>query len=137
MSMPKSLVIVVFLSLVPVLNYVQASGQTSELNETMKKVGFSYKQFMNATTQEDAILALASLESYLIRSQQIGFRPELETQSQQGLEKVLSHVAILKALVEENKLDQAQSDALHIDELRKEYHKLHEPPSFWKLLFGK
>lgn len=112
------------------------SAQTSELNETMKKIGFSYKQMLKAETIEQANIAIIDMEMMIDKSRKLGFKKEVEKQSLEGLDKVATKLKKVKKLLNQNELQQAKQAALEIDGLRKEYHKLHQPPSFWDLLFG-
>lgn len=112
------------------------SAQTSELNKTMKQIGFSYKQILKAETIEEANLAIIDMEAMIDKSRKLGFKKEFEKQSLEGLSKVETQLNMVKMLLSQNDLQQAKKVAMEIDALRKEYHKLHEPPSVWELLFG-
>ncbi|WP_462163100.1 cytochrome b562 [Pseudoalteromonas xiamenensis] len=118
-------------------SFVYANGQTSELNETMKKIGFSYKQIMKAKTTDEALNAISEMELLIEKSKVLGFKPELKDKSFEGLNQVKKQLDELIPMLMAGELDKAKEHALKIDALRKEYHKLHEPPSFWELLFGK
>ncbi|WP_462172073.1 cytochrome b562 [Pseudoalteromonas xiamenensis] len=118
-------------------SFVYANDQTSELNETMKKIGFSYKQIMKAKTTDEALNAISEMELLIEKSKVLGFKPELKDKSFEGLNQVRKQLDELIHMLKAGELDKAKEHALKIDALRKEYHKLHEPPSFWELLFGK
>jgi len=57
-------------------------------------------------------------------------------QSLQGLDKVIAQAELAKKAANENGLAEAKSSLKNIDNLRKKYHELHEPPGFFELLFG-
>ncbi|MCF6456661.1 cytochrome b562 [Pseudoalteromonas sp. MMG024] len=108
------------------------SAEQSELALVMKEMALSYKQAKTAQTSDELLTHLTDIEKALRKSQQIGFNRESET-SNQGIERVLKHVALIKQNV--NDLPTAKKQLTKIDKLRKQYHKIHEP-SFWQLLFG-
>jgi soluble cytochrome b562 len=110
--------------------------ETSKLSVTMKNVGLGYKTAMNATTDEQLLSALASMSHYLNEAKKATFKKEVKKQSLEGLQKVLAVIEHAKMLVIRGDLQSAKNELKKIDRLRKEYHKLHEPPSFWQLLFG-
>jgi soluble cytochrome b562 len=127
-------------ALVVCVSFVSASvfaAQTSELNETMKKIGLAYKQLVKAQTIETASSAVVDMQMLIEKSRALGFKKDKEVQSLEGLKQVDQQLEFIKTLLAQNELQQAQLAALKIDTLRKEYHKLHEPPGFWELLFGK
>lgn len=113
-----------------------SAAQTSELNETMKKMGLAYKQLVKAQTIDAASNAVADMKVLIEKSRVLGFKKDKEAQSLLGLKKVEQQLSLIDALLSQNELLKAQQAALEIDVLRKEYHKLHEPPGFWELLFG-
>ncbi|KPV95671.1 Cytochrome b562 [Pseudoalteromonas sp. P1-9] len=108
------------------------SAEQSELALVMKEMALSYKQAKTAQTSDELLTHLTDIENALRKSQQIGFNRESE-KSNQGIERVLKHVALIKQNV--NDLPTAKKQLTKIDKLRKQYHKIHEP-SFWQLLFG-
>ncbi|NOU50161.1 hypothetical protein HG263_06350 [Pseudoalteromonas sp. JBTF-M23] len=111
--------------------------QSSDLEVTMKNMGHAYKQAMKSQSQQDLVAQIDIFKEHLLISQQHTFTAKLQEQSQQGLNKVLSVIDESRLLAEQGKLAEAKKRLQEIDELRKQYHKLHEPPSFWDLLFGK
>ncbi|WP_100915140.1 cytochrome b562 [Pseudoalteromonas spongiae] len=108
------------------------SAEQSELALVMKEMALSYKQAKTAQTSDELLAHLTDIEKALRKSQHIGFNRESQ-KSNQGIERVLKHVALIKQNV--NDLPTAKKQLTEIDKLRKQYHKIHEP-SFWQLLFG-
>lgn len=54
----------------------------------------------------------------------------------QGLDKVIAQAELAKKAANEQGLSAAKEPLKNIDNLRKKYHELHEPPGFFELLFG-
>ena len=57
-------------------------------------------------------------------------------QSLLGLDKVIAQAELAKKAANEQWLSAAKEPLKNIDNLRKKYHELHEPPGFYELLFG-
>lgn len=110
--------------------------ETSELSVTMKNIGLSYKQAVQATNKQELLSSLESLSRYSLEATKETFKPELKTQSLKGLQKVLDTIERARQLAKNGDMKSAQTELKKIDSLRKEYHKLHEPPSIWQLIFG-
>lgn len=110
--------------------------ETSELSVTMKNIGLSYKQAVQATNKQELLSSLELLSRYSLEATKETFKPELKTQSLEGLQKVLATIERARELAQNGNMKSAQSELKKIDSLRKEYHKLHEPPSIWQLIFG-
>lgn len=113
------------------------NAQTSiDLEAVMKKMGHSYKLAVKAQSSEQMLAALTEFEGYVQQAQQARFNNEAE-KSLKGLEEVLLQLESARQLAATEQLDAAREQLMKIDDLRKEYHELHEPPGFWELLFGK
>ncbi|CAH9062495.1 hypothetical protein PSECIP111951_03647 [Pseudoalteromonas holothuriae] len=110
--------------------------QSSKLEVTMKNMGHAYKQAMKSESQQQLLSSIKLLTDHLLVSKQHQFNAQLHDKSQAGLDKVLRIVNDSKLLANEGKLADAKTKLLEVDKLRKQYHKLHEPPSIWDLLFG-
>ncbi|MEO2268480.1 cytochrome b562 [Pseudoalteromonas sp. YIC-656] len=110
--------------------------QDVDLEAVMKKMGHSYKLAVKADSAEAMLSALSQFENYLSQAQQAKFKNEAQ-KSQKGLDEVFEQVEIARSLAQNQQLDAAKEALAKIDVLRKDYHKLHEPPGFWELLFGK
>ena len=110
--------------------------ESSKLSVAMKNIGLSYKNVMNAQSNEDLLESLSSLSSLVREVKHEQFKPNLHEQSMEGLDKVLKVISTARKHAELGELDKAKKVLKQIDEYRKEYHKLHEPPSIWQLIFG-
>ncbi|TMP39463.1 cytochrome b562 [Pseudoalteromonas rubra] len=121
------------------LFFVQSaiSSQSQDLNQTMKNMGHAYKQAMEATEAYEINRHLDTMLSLLKDSKQHSFKADVKAESIQGLEKVTSVIEQAKNLLAQEQIQQAKGLLKEVDVLRKHYHKLHEPPGFWELLFGK
>ncbi|MDP4486485.1 cytochrome b562 [Pseudoalteromonas piscicida] len=110
--------------------------ESSELNKTMKEMGHIYKQAMKAQSAQEMQAHLTELTILVNESKQFQFKQEVSAESVEGLNKVLETITEASQEVDSGRVEKAREMLLKIDELRKQYHKLHEPPSFWELLFG-
>ncbi|CAM3788804.1 MULTISPECIES: cytochrome b562 [Pseudoalteromonas] len=112
------------------------AGETLDLETNMKNMGLAYKKSVEATQLGEFNQAIDEFIALVQRAKTATFHNE-ETQSLQGLDKVLSKAELAKKLANEQGLNAAKGPLKSINGLRKQYHKLHEPPGFWELLFGK
>jgi soluble cytochrome b562 len=102
----------------------------------MKNIGLAYKQSVEATQLAEFNGAIDEFIKLIEQSKQAKFYKEAE-KSVQGLDKVLTQAQLAKKVANEQGLEAAKKPLKAIDNLRKKYHKLHEPPGFFELLFGK
>ena len=107
-----------------------------DLETNMKNMGLAYKHSVEATQLAEFNTAIDEFITLVKRSKDATFHKEAE-QSMQGLDKVVAKAELAKKLANEKGLAAAKGPLKAIDGLRKQYHKLHEPPGFWELLFGK
>ncbi|WP_158678264.1 cytochrome b562 [Pseudoalteromonas sp. T1lg23B] len=114
-----------------------AAKQSSDLEVTMKNMGLAYKNAMKSESQQLLLESIAAFREHLSLSQQHNFDAKLLDKSKEGLNRVAKVLENSEKLAKEGKLAEAKEQLKKIDELRKQYHKLHEPPSIWQLLFGK
>ena len=112
------------------------SAEVTKLETTMKNMGLAYKKSVQATDVKKFNLAIDEFIKLVEVSQLTKFNKEAK-KSVQGLDKVLVKAKYAKKLANEQGLEAAKAPLKLIDELRKEYHELHEPPGFWEMLFGK
>lgn len=110
--------------------------EQNSLETTMKNMGLAYKQSVQATQLTEFNVAIDELIKLVEKSKLAKFNKEAK-KSVQGLDKVLVKAKLAKQLANNTGLSAAKKPLKEIDELRKEYHELHEPPGFWELLFGK
>ncbi|WP_125781581.1 cytochrome b562 [Pseudoalteromonas rubra] len=116
---------------------VVSAQQGQDLNQTMKNMGHAYKQAMEAQQAKEVNRHLDTMLTLLQQSKQYQFKADVKSQSLQGLDKVSEIIREAQGLVAQAQIQQAKQLLKQVDELRKEYHELHEPPGFWELLFGK
>ena len=124
-----------YLFLVLVIVSQSVIAQNNDLSITMKNMGLSYKNAIQATDSESLAGHLTDMLNYLEQSEQFSFNDK-KVESLEGLKKVAVIVEQAQAFNQAGEFEQAISHLKPIDKLRKQYHKLHEP-SFWDLLFGK
>ncbi|MGO2330649.1 MAG: cytochrome b562 [Pseudoalteromonas nigrifaciens] len=107
-----------------------------DLEINMKNTGLAYKQAVQATNVEEFNLAINEFITLVEISKTAKFYKEPE-QSLQGLDKVIAQAELAKQAANQQGLSAAKQPLKNIDNLRKKYHELHEPPGFFELLFGK
>ena len=128
----KALLFIIVLMLTPTLVF----AEELDLETNMKNMGLAFKHTVEATQLQEFNTAIDEFMILVKRSKTATFHKEAE-QSLQGLDKVIAKAELAKKLANEQGLDAAKGPLKAIDGLRKQYHKLHEPPGFWELLFGK
>jgi len=126
----------VLLLIVLLFSQTVAANDVSDLEKTMKNIGLAYKQSVEATQLEEFNGAIDEFIGLTEQGKQAKFYKEAE-KSVQGLDKVLVQAQLAKKVANEQGLEAAKKPLKAIDKLRKKYHKLHEPPGFFELLFGK
>ncbi|WP_350594044.1 MULTISPECIES: cytochrome b562 [unclassified Pseudoalteromonas] len=115
---------------------VSIASAPVDLEINMKNTGLAYKQAVQATNIDEFNLAINEFISLVEISKTAKFYKELE-QSLQGLDKVIAQAELAKQAANLQGLSAAKQPLKNIDNLRKKYHELHEPPGFFELLFGK
>ncbi|MAD89335.1 MAG: hypothetical protein CMK64_06480 [Pseudoalteromonas sp.] len=112
------------------------SAQTSDLSVTMKNIGHAYKKAVRSTDSEEIISQIDEMISLIEESKKANFKADLKQQSIKGLNEVIEQLELAKAQLSKGQLEESKQALQKIDELRKHYHKLHEPPSIWQVIFG-
>ncbi|PCC10638.1 cytochrome b562 [Pseudoalteromonas sp. JB197] len=115
---------------------VSIASAPVDLEINMKNTGLAYKQAVQATNIDEFNLAINEFISLVEISKTAKFYKEPE-QSLQGLDKVIAQAELAKQSANLQGLSAAKQPLKNIDNLRKKYHELHEPPGFFELLFGK
>ncbi|MDN3409439.1 MULTISPECIES: cytochrome b562 [Pseudoalteromonas] len=126
----------VLLLIVLLFSQTVAANDVSDLEKTMKNIGLAYKQSVEATQLEEFNGAIDEFIGLIEQGKQAKFYKEAQ-KSVQGLDKVLVQAQLAKKVANEQGLEAAKKPLKAIDNLRKKYHELHEPPGFFELLFGK
>ncbi|WP_024611427.1 cytochrome b562 [Pseudoalteromonas sp. TB64] len=111
------------------------SNQPVDLEINMKNTGLAYKKAVQATDLTTFNTAIDEFIKLVKVSKTAKFYKKPE-QSLQGLDKVIAQAELAKKSANEQGLTEAKSSLKNIDNLRKKYHELHEPPGFFELLFG-
>ncbi|MBH0011755.1 MULTISPECIES: cytochrome b562 [unclassified Pseudoalteromonas] len=109
--------------------------QEVDLEINMKNTGLAYKQAVQATQLSEFNTAIDEFIKLVKVSKTAKFYKKPE-QSLQGLDKVIAQAELAKKAAIEQGLSAAKEPLKNIDNLRKKYHELHEPPGFFELLFG-
>ena len=109
--------------------------QEVDLEVNMKNTGLAYKQAVQATQLSEFNTAIDEFIKLVKVSKTAKFYKKPE-QSLQGLDKVIAQAELAKKAANEQGLSAAKEPLKNIDNLRKKYHELHEPPGFFELLFG-
>lgn len=118
------------------LSTLSNASEPVDLELNMKNTGLAYKKAVQATELTDFNAAIDEFINLVEVSKTAKFYKKPE-KSVQGLDKVLSQAKLAKKTANEQGLVAAKVPLKSIDNLRKKYHKLHEPPGFFELLFGK
>lgn len=114
---------------------VAAIAASTDVEATMKEMAFAYKKAMAATEVTEAQQQITQLQRLVQSVQLVTFSPEKQPKFQQGLSEVQAQLDLVQVSLSENNLPQAKQQLLHVDMLKKQYHKVRSP-SFWQLLFG-
>ena len=112
-----------------------AVAATTDVEATMKKIGFNFKQAMQATevpVMQEKVLVMAELVASV---QAYQFTPEKQVVFQQGLDKVAAQLTLVQGALAKQDLAAAKQLLGEVDSLKKQYHK-ERSPSFWQLIFG-
>ncbi|WP_286260660.1 cytochrome b562 [Pseudoalteromonas sp. FE4] len=119
------------------LFYSSVGSATSiDLEANMKNMGLAYKNSVRANDLATFNTAIDEFIELLETAKTADFKQH-KTASLEGLNKVIKQAKQAKQLASTHGLEAAKAPLKSIDELRKKYHELHEPPGFWELLFGK
>lgn len=109
--------------------------QEVDLEVNMKNTGLAYKDAVQAVGIGGFNTAIDRFIELVETTKKAKFHKEAHM-SRQGLDKVIEQAKLAKKLANERGLDAAKPALKNIDNLRKKYHELHEPPGFFDLLFG-
>ncbi len=124
--------VIIFTLLFSSMSFAQ---QEVDLEVNMKNTGLAYKQAVQATQLSEFNTAIDEFIK-LVKVSKTGKFYKKPEQSLQGLDKVIAQAEFAKKAANEQGLSAAKEPLKNIDNLRKKYHELHEPPGFFELLFG-
>ncbi len=125
----------IFISFLIVFSSLSAASNI-DLEANMKNMGLAYKNSVLANDLATFNTAIDEFIELLETAKTADFKQH-KTASLEGLNKVINQAKQAKQLASTHGLEAAKAPLKSIDELRKKYHELHEPPGFWELLFGK
>ena len=112
-----------------------AASAAVDLEQTMKNMGFQFKQAIEATDSATLLPVLDELIAQTEQAQQATFAADKAEQFREGLAKVLTELGAAKAAAQQDDIASAQQHLRQVDALRKQYHKQRKV-SIWQLLFG-
>ncbi|MEI8626222.1 cytochrome b562 [Pseudoalteromonas sp. B137] len=124
--------VIIFTLLFSSMSFAQ---QSVDLEINMKNTGLAYKQAVQATQLSEFNTAIDEFIK-LVKVSKTGKFYKKPEQSLQGLDKVIAQAELAKKAANEQGLSAAKEPLKNIDNLRKKYHELHEPPGLFELLFG-
>ncbi|MBQ4810703.1 hypothetical protein A7985_09670 [Pseudoalteromonas luteoviolacea] len=113
------------------------SDEVQDLNQIMKKMGHEYKLAIKSQAPIEMSVHIDAFIELVELAKKQKFQQDKAIESLKGLDQTIKLAMQAKQLVGDNDLASAKLRLKQIDELRMEYHKLHEPPSVWDLLFGR
>ena len=117
------------------LFYSVSAVASVDLEQTMKNMGFQFKQAIEATDSATLLPVLDELIAQTEQAQQATFAADKAEQFREGLAKVLTELGAAKAAAQQDDIASAQQHLRQVDALRKQYHKQRKV-SIWQLLFG-
>ena len=106
-----------------------------DVEQTMKNMGFYYKQAMDAKAADDLTAALQQLIELTRQAQTASYPADKAGQFQQGLQLVLTELEAAHLAATQQDILAAKAHLQKVDALKKQYHKLRKV-SIWQLLFG-
>ena len=112
-----------------------AASAAVDLEQTMKNMGFHFKQAIAATDSHTLLPVLDELIVQTTQARQAQFAEDKAEQFRHGLEQVLTELEAAKAAAQRDDLATAQQHLRQVEALRKQYHKQRKV-SIWQLLFG-
>lgn len=114
---------------------VAAVTASTDVEATMKAMGFAYKKAMTAPDVPQMQQQISQLQQLVASVQLVQFPAEKQAKFQQGLTEVQLQLDLVQASLVANNPEQAKQQLKQVDILKKQYHK-ERSPSFWQLLFG-
>ena len=110
--------------------------QPTNLESTMKTMGFAFKQASDATSPQDAMPFLVKLHRLTEQAKDAPLPADKAEVFNEGLDKVLAELVLAKQAVQNDDMLKLQQHLKQVDALRKQYHK-ERRFSLWQLIFGK
>ncbi|MCK6263697.1 cytochrome b562 [Vibrio sp. ZSDE26] len=133
--MKKTLPILLGLALSSVTLSTNVMAEDFDMTQTMKKMGFEFRQAAKAEDIETMQEAMTNLSALIQRSKQAEHPEEREELYMEGFKKLTLAIDNVEEQLENGELELAQEALREVDDLRIEFHDRRNP-SIWKRLFG-
>jgi len=124
-----------FISLLFFSVLLSAETQRVDVEQTMKNMGFYYKQAMDARAADELRPALQQLIELTKQAQTASYPADKAEQFQQGLQLVLTELEAAYRAATKQDMVAAKAHLQKVEAPKKQYHKLRKV-SIWQLLFG-
>ena len=108
---------------------------TTDVEATMKQMGFTFKQAEQATTVAAMQASVSNLQNLVASVQVYQFPAEKQVMFQRGLSEVQAQLAEVEQSLAKGDLATAKQQLAPVMDLKKQYHK-ERSPSIWRLIFG-
>lgn len=117
------------------LFFTFAVGAAVDLEQTMKNMGFKFKQAIEITDSNTLLPVLDELIVLTEQAKQAQFADDKAEAFRQGLVQVKTELESARSAAQRNDMAAAQQHLRQVEVLRKQYHKQRKV-SIWQLLFG-
>jgi len=128
--------ILVIFSLFSAIAMANPDVKPFDLEANMKNMGLEFKKAIKAPNHQVLTEQLVKLNKLVKLSKTAKFPDGKKAISIEGLNKVIKQIELSYKQNEQGQFKQAKETLMKVDNLRKEYHEHHKPPSIWKLIFG-
>jgi len=128
--------ILVILSLFSAIAMANPDVKPFDLEANMKNMGLEFKKAIKAPNKLILSEQLLKLHKLVKLSKTAKFPDGKRNISLEGLNKVIKQIELSQKQNSEGQFKQAKETLMEVDNLRKEFHEHHKPPSIWKLIFG-
>ncbi|PAJ76114.1 hypothetical protein CJF42_01110 [Pseudoalteromonas sp. NBT06-2] len=107
-----------------------------DLEANMKNMGLEFKKAVKAPNKAVLTEQLFKLKKLIRLSKTAKFTDGKKKISLEGLNKVIKQIELSEQQNSKGQFNQAKETLMRVDDLRKEYHEHHKPPSIWNLVFS-
>ena len=128
--------ILIFLTLFTTSALANPDVKPFDLEANMKNMGLAFKQALKSKDPDTLTTQLKKLKQLVELSKTAKFPDGKTSISIEGLNKVIKQIELAQQLNLDGKFKQAKEVMMQVDNLRKEYHEYHKPPSIWDMIFG-
>jgi soluble cytochrome b562 len=106
-----------------------------DMTQTMKKMGFEFRQAANADSVESMQAPIANLSSLIQELEKAEHPKEKSELYSEGFTKLRIALDSVESFLENDDLENAQQTLREVDDLRIEFHDRRNP-SIWSRIFG-